>query len=239
MKKYLFMIAGFLAINSSYAQCNITGSKTIAPNETTTFTVDVKAQCEECYFWKSSNEQSFKIDGNNKLSKVSLTGKGFGKTNISVSILTDQGPVQCEKSIELTDLKQSLAENNCGIKVDDFKEVKVNETTISFFPNSNSGDYLYKWNVTYANGENQESDEKIPQFFYSDINYITLVKLKVSSKSPICSMTLSKKYEQNFWKPTTTKVGNIEQKAYSPGSYSEYVKSDEKTKTDINNINQK
>ena len=230
MKNLLTLIVGFLTIGNVYAQCNITGNKTVAPNETTTFTVDAKAQCEECYFWKSSNEQVLKIEGSNKLGKVSLTGKGVGKSTISVSILTDQGLLQCEKNMELTDLKQSLAENNCGIKIDDFKEVKVSESIISFFPNSNSGDYLYQWTVTYANGENKESSEKIPQFFYSDINYITLIKLKVSSKSPICSMTISKKYEPNYWSKTASQTDKIEQKAYSPMSYSDYIKPENESK---------
>ncbi|WP_312768878.1 hypothetical protein [Epilithonimonas sp.] len=230
MKNLLSLIVGLLTIGNFYAQCNITGNKIIAPNEITTFSVDAKAQCEECYLWKSSNEQAFKIEGNNKLNKVSVTGKDFGKSTISVSILTDQGLLQCEKNIELTDLKQSPTGNNCGIKIDDFKEVKVSESIISFFPNFNSGDYLYKWTVTYANGENQESAEKIPQFFYSDINYITMIKLKVSSKSPICSMTISKKYEQNYWGKTATQIDKIEQKTYSPMSYSDYVKPEDKSK---------
>ncbi len=238
MKKFLTLAAGFLA-TISYAQCKIAGNSSIKPNETATFSVDAKAQCDECYFWKSSNEQNLKIDGNNKTNKITVKTGSLGKSTISVSVLTNQGPLQCEKVVEVADTKQNVAENSCGIQIDDFKDVKVTESIISFFPNENSSDYLYKWSVTYINGETQESSEKIPQFFFSEINYITTVKLKITSKSPICSITLTKKFEQNYWKPTNTKLGITEQKVYSPGSYSEYVKSDDKTKSDINNINQK
>jgi len=232
MKKFLTLAAGFLA-TISYAQCTIAGNSAIKPNETTTFSVDAKAQCDECYFWKSSNEQNLKIYGNNKTNKITVKTGSLGKSTLSVSVLTNQGPLQCEKIIEVVDTKQNVAENSCGIQIDDFKDVKVTESVISFFPNENSSDYLYKWSVTYVNGETQESSEKIPQFFFSEINYITTVKLKITSKSPICSITLTKKFEQNYWKPTNTKLGITEQKVYSQGSYSEYVKSD------INNINQK
>lgn len=238
MKKFLTLAAGFLA-TISYAQCTIAGNTSIKPNETATFSVDAKAQCDECYFWKSSNEQNLKIDGNNKTNKITVKTGSVGKSTISVSVLTNQGPLQCEKVIEVADNKQNVAENSCGIQIDDFKDVKVTESVISFFPNENSSDYLYKWTVTYVNGDVQESSEKIPQFFFSEINYIITVKLKITSKSPICSIILTKKFEQNYWKPTSTKLGITEQKVYSQGSYSEYVKSDDKTKSDINNINQK
>ncbi|WP_027383621.1 hypothetical protein [Epilithonimonas caeni] len=236
MKKYLFVVAGLSAINSSYAQCSISGSNILKLNETNSFTVDTKAQCEECYLWKSSNDKIVTFEGSNKLNKVSLIPKDVGKNNISVSILTDKGLFECEKTVEVVETKQAVAQNNCGISIDDFKEVKVSESIISFFPNENkASDHLYKWTVTYANGEIQESAEKIPQFFFCEINYITLVKLKITSKSPICSLTVSKKYDQNFWKPSSnTKTTNIEQKVYSQGSYQEYVKSDDnKIKTSI------
>lgn len=225
MKNFLTLAAGFLA-TISFGQCTIAGNSSININESASFSVDSKAQCEECYFWKSSGENNLKIDGNNKSSQVTVKATGIGKTTLSVSVLTNQGPLQCEKVIDVVDQKQSVAQNSCGILIDDFKDVKVTETVISFFPNENSNDYLYRWTVTYVNGDNQESSEKIPQFFFSDINYIKTVKLKITTKSPLCSITLTKKFEQNYWKPTTTKLGITQQKVYSQGSYSEYVKSD-------------
>jgi len=238
MKKILTLAAGFLA-TITFGQCTIAGNSSIKLNETATFSLDSKAQCEECYSWKSSNEQNLKIDGNNKTNKITVQAISLGKSTVSVSVLTSQGPQQCEKIIDVLDTKQNSVESSCGIQIDDFKDVKVTESVISFFPNENSSDYNYKWTVTYVNGDVQESTEKIPQFFFSEINYITTVKVKISTKSPICSITLTKKFEQNYWKPTNTKLGVIEQKVYSQGSYSEYVKSDDKKKNDINNINQK
>lgn len=227
MKNLFIPIAGFLAISNVYAQCTITPSKIPTPNEITTITVDANAQCDECYFWKSSNEQVVKIEGSNKLKSINLAGKNFGKSTVSVSILTDKGAVLCEKNIDIVDPKQNLLENSCGINIDDFKDVKVSESIISFFPNANSNDYLYKWTVTYANGETSESTEKIPQFTYSESNYINSVKLKISNKILLCSITLSKKFDANYWKASKNIV---EQKVYSPISYSDYVKPTDQSK---------
>lgn len=225
MKKYLTLAAGFLA-TISFGQCTIVGSSTIKINETAPFSVNAKAQCEECYSWKPSPDQNFTVDGNTKSNVINVKAANPGQGTISVSILSDKGLLQCEKTIDVFDAKQDLTDKNCGVFIDDFKEVKVTESVISFFPNENSNDYLYKWAVTYINGDTQESTEKIPQFFFSDINYITSVKLKITTKTPLCSVTLSKKFEQSYWKPTSANFGSIEQKAYSQGSYSDYVKKD-------------
>ena len=225
MKKYLIVAAGSLA-TISFGQCTIAGNSTIKINETAIFSTEAKAQCEECYSWKPSSDQNFKVDGNTKSNAINVKASSPGQRTISVSVLSDKGLLQCEKTIDVVDGKQALADKNCGVSINDFKDVKVTESVISFFPNENSKDYLYKWIVTYINGDKQESTEKIPQFFFSDINYITLVKLKIMTKSPLCTVTLSKKFEQNYWKPTTTKLGSIEQKTYSHGSYSDYIKRD-------------
>lgn len=226
MKKFLTLAAGFLA-TIAFAQCTIAGNTSMNINESGFFSVDPKAQCEECYFWKSSVEKNLKIDLENKTQQITVKATGVGKTTLSVSVLTNQGPLQCEQVINVVDPKQTIAEHNCGILIDDFKDVKVTETIISFFPNENSNDYLYRWTVTYANGESQESTEKIPQFFFSDINYIKMVKLKITSKSPICSITLTKKFEQTYWKHSRQQLGKMEQKAYYQGNYSDYTKSDQ------------
>ncbi|TDX82695.1 hypothetical protein [Epilithonimonas xixisoli] len=232
MKNLLLLAAGFLA-SSTYAQCTIAGNDNIKPNETTSLTVDAKAQCDECYSWKSS-DLNIKIDGKTKTNKIDVSSSQIGKSTISVSVFTNQGLQQCEKIINVAvpalvaatpavkESKQNIIENSCGIPVDDFKDVKVSESIISFFPNGNPTSYTYKWSVSYANGEVQESSEKIPQFFYSDVNYITLVKLKITKNNPICSVTISKKFDENFWK--AKKYSNLQQKVYSPISYSEYVK---------------
>lgn len=223
MKKYLIVAAGSLA-TISFGQCTIAGNSTIKINETATFSVDAKAQCEECYSWKTSSDQNLTVDGNTKSNAIKVKASSPGQSTISVSILNNKGLLQCEKVIDVVDNKQELVDKKCGVFINDFKDVKVSESVISFFPNENSNDYLYKWIVTYINGDTQESREKIPQFFFSDINYITSVKLKIMTKSPLCSLTLSKKFEQNYWQTTETKLDIIEQKTYSQGSYSDYVK---------------
>ena len=121
--------------------------------------------------------------------------------------------------------KQPLVENACVIFVDYFKDVKVNDDVISFFLNGTPLNDKYRWSITYANGETKESTEKVPQFYFSDVNYITVVKVKITKSNPVCSITVSKKYDDNFWK--TRKYGNLEQKVYSPVSYSEYKQNDQ------------
>ena len=243
MKNLLILVASFL-VSNSYGQCTIAGNNTLNPNEIASFTVDAKAQCDECYSWKSSSEPNLTIEGNNKTNKINVKSAQIGKGKISVSVLTSQGLVQCDKIVEVIapvaiatsnviEKKQSTVENSCGILIDDFKEVKVSDAVISFFPNVNPTDYLYKWSVSYANGEVQESSEKIPQFFYSDINFITLVKLRITRNNPLCAITISKKFDEGFWK--AKKVSKIEQKVYAPVSYSEYAKPHEKSS--INNDN--
>lgn len=228
MKKFLIPIAGLLAITNLYGQCNMTASKIPNPNEITTITVGLNAQCEECYSWKSSNEDVIKIDGNNKLKSINLLGKNFGTSTVSVSVLTDNGVVLCEKIMDVAGDRQNVLENSCGINIDDFKDVKVSESVISFFPNGNSGDYQYIWTISYANGETKESVDKIPQFPYSDSNSITSVKLKISNKALLCTISLVKKFDANDWNASKNV---IEQKVYSPINYSDYIKTNHQSKT--------
>ncbi|MCD9856174.1 hypothetical protein LUD75_15720 [Epilithonimonas sp. JDS] len=225
MKKYFIMVAGFLAANS-YGQCTIAGNSTIKINENASYSVDAKAQCEDCYSWKL--DQNLKTDGNLKSGVINVQALKIGKQTLSVSVFNVQS-LQCEKTIEVVDDNQSVAKNKCGVNIDDFKEIKVNDSVISFFPNENSSDYSYEWMVTYANGEVKNSSEKIPQFFFSEINYVKLVKLKIINKIANCTVSISKNYDQYYWKPTTT-VGKIEQKVYSPVSYSDYIKSSDRNK---------
>ena len=65
--------------------------------------------------------------------------------------MTNQGPLQCEKIIEVVDTKQNVAENSCGIQIDDFKDVKVTESVISFFPLL----YFLKSKLIYINCDEQ------------------------------------------------------------------------------------
>lgn len=244
----MILVVSFLA-SIAHGQCTIAGTNTLNSNEIASYTVDTKAQCDECYSWKSSSETNLTIEGNNKTNKIDVKSGQLGKGTISVSVLTTQGLVQCDKIVEVVapvaaatsnsnEKKQSTLENSCGILIDDFKDVRVSDAVISFFPNGNNpSEYLYRWSVTYANGEVKESTEKIPQFFYSDINFITLVKLRITRNNPLCAITISKKFDENFWK--AKKMSKIEQKVYAPVSYSEYAKPVEKIKPSYNNTSSK
>ncbi|PZU87808.1 MAG: hypothetical protein DI529_06475 [Chryseobacterium sp.] len=227
MKKYLILAAGFLA-TISYAQCTIAGNSTIKLNELASFSVDAKAQCDECYVWKTSSDKTLFPEGNTKSNKINVKANAVGKSSISVSILTQQGLLQCEKIVEITTENPASnltnADNPCGIKIDDFKEIKVTDNIISFFPNDNPTYCLYQWTVTYNNGDKKDSSEKIPQFNLIQENPIISVKLKITTKSPICSYTITKKYAENHWKTNSLTHQKIEQRVYSPVSYSEYTK---------------
>lgn len=226
MKKVFIMVVSFLATSTLYCQCTITGNSSLITNQTSTFTIDKKAQCVECYSWKSSDEKNIVIEGNKKGNSIIVNGKNPGLSNISVSVFTENGIEKCEKTVNVSDnnvMKQNnIVDNSCGIRIDDFKGVKVSESVISFFPNVNSEDYFYKWTVSYSNGQSNESTEKIPQFNLSASGYITSVKLKVTNKTQFCSIAILKKFDENYWKSS-----RVEQKIYSPISYSDYVKKNE------------
>lgn len=231
MKIFAFLVALFLSSNF-FGQCTIAGNSVIKLNETATYSVDAKAQCEECYVWKSSSDQNLKIEGSSISNKVNVRAAGLGKNTLSVTLLNGTAETKCEKTIEVVDENQTDVKGKCGVTINDFKDVKVSETVMSFFPNENAtSDYSYEWNVTYANNEVKTSTDKIPQFFFSEINYIKLVKLKVKPKDVLCVVSISKSYEQNYWKPASSQV-KVEQKVYSPMSYSDYLKSSEQPKTE-------
>lgn len=217
MKNLFILGSSFLVSQLSFAQCTFDGFKTLVPGETISLTTHIKAKCEQCYTWSSSDESILKIE-ENSYGKVAITGKKPGKITISVVADSDQGKQQCETVIEVLASKQDMLEKGCGIAIDDFKEVKVNESVISFFPNVNSNEYNYKWTVTYSDGEVADSEDKIPQFNLSESRFIASVKLKVGRKSLPCHITMLKKYDQNFWNLSKNKV---EQKTYSQGSYND------------------
>lgn len=226
--RLLLILAFGLLTASSYAQCTITGGATLRANETATYTTDSRAACEDCYIWKSSSENLL-IEGDSKLGKINVRAIVPGKYTLSVST-SDAKSTTCEKIIEVTEAAQTPGKNKCGVTIDDFKDVKVSESVVSFFPNENSADYEYNWTATYANNEVKTSTDKIPKFFFSDINYIKLVKLKITRKAAMCAVTISKAYDENYWKPATNS-GKVQQRVYAPTSYSDYVKQGESTKS--------
>lgn len=225
MKKIIFIITNFIIIQT-YAQCNIITSNVTPEREEISFTVDTKAQCDDCYLWTASNLQ---ILGSNKQNKVTIKATDTDNKEISVLLLTSDGTKECKKIVEANTSEKSIAQaTKCGISIKDFKEVKVDNSTMSFFPSENRSDYSYRWIVTYKNGDRKESTEKIPQFSISKENNIVTTKLQIISKSPICSSTISKDYQDAFWSPK--EEYKVEQKSYSQSDYIEHTKS---TKADV------
>lgn len=226
MKKIIFIVAHFIIVQT-YAQCNIVADNANAQNEEKSFTVDTKAQCDDCYLWTAPTLQ---ILGNNKQNKVTVKNINTESSEISVLVLTADGIKECKKTLETTSSETPIPQTTkCGITIKDFKEVQVDSETLSFFPNENQFDYSYRWTVVYKNGDKKESSEKIPQFNISENNNITDTKLQVISKSPICSITISKNYPDSFW--FQKEKIKIEQKMYLQSDYVEPQKSvDDKTK---------
>lgn len=235
MKTILILVAGLLAANS-YGQCTIAGDSTIKLNEGASYSVDAKAQCEDCYSWKVSSDESLKTEGHSKSRQINLIGLKIGKQIVTASVFNGQ-LLECSKVIDVVESNENIAVNKCRVSINDFKDVKVSDSVISFFPNENSLDYEYEWIVTYANDEVKKSTEKIPQFFFSYINYIKSVKLRINNKPALCAVSISKNYVQNYWKATANQYGNIKQKVYTQGSYNDYVKSQEKQETDNSSNN--
>jgi len=197
MKKLFILGASLLAAQTFFAQCTIDGLKTLVPGETISLTTNMKAKCEQCYTWSSSDENILKIEENG-YGKVSITGKKQGNIKVSVFADSDKGKQHCETVIEVLASKQDMLEKGCGITIDDFREIKVNESVISFFPNINSNDYNYKWTITYSDGETADSEDKIPQFNLLDNKFISSVKLKVGRKIFPLYVNIEKKYDKNF-----------------------------------------
>ncbi|MBQ0152388.1 MAG: hypothetical protein KBS61_05800 [Chryseobacterium sp.] len=219
MKKIIF-IAAHLAISQAYAQCTITSNSAMTSSQPISFTVDTKAQCEDCYQWSSP---TLKILGSNKQNQVSVQATNAENSEISVLVLTNNGMQECTKKIEAIAVDEvDTTKSKCGILVNDFKEVKVDDTTVSFFPNANHPEYLYKWTATYNNGDKVESAEKIPIFKIGEHHTITTIVVQIISKSPICSTSVTKDYQNTFWK--APKENKFPQKEYIQSKYLDHTK---------------
>ncbi len=84
-------------------------------------------------------------------------------------------------------------EIDCDISIKDFKEVRVSDDILAFFPSSTMNNYAYTWEVSYYNGETRTSKEKVPQFPANKTTMrVKTVKLKVQSKK--CLKEYTKEY---------------------------------------------
>ena len=206
MMNKLFLSLSLLGSTIVFGQCNIQGKSTIIPNEVSSYSVENDiAQCSDCHLWTTVGSNS-QIEGDFKKNTVNIKPLSGGRTVLSLSMLSPQGLVQCSKNIDIIDgnanitsaPSQTSEKVNCDITVNNYKEVKYDTGVVTFFPNNTQNNYKYTWKVSYANGQTRESNDKIPQFIYSDEMNITKVNVKVVSLN--CMKEFSKTYDHNYWK---------------------------------------
>jgi hypothetical protein len=202
MKKLLLSFL-LMSFTNLFSQCVITGSNIIKVLDVATYTVENdNAQCKDCHLWMNLGENT-SLEGDVKQNTIKLKANSIGKTILSLSMLSPQGLVQCNKSIEVVEAISNKSEtdqslSNCDIDFTDFKELKYDVGIVAFLPAKLENNYKNLWTVTYENGEQKTSTEKVPQFNYSKENEIVTVVAKVSSSK--CVKNFTKTYEKNFWK---------------------------------------
>ena len=186
------------------AQCNIAGSSTIKINSEETYSIANEiAQCKDCHNWQTVGTFAT-ISGDNRQNSLKLKGNSVGKQVLTLSVITAEGVLQCSKNIEIVEHDPSTTERgepnekmNCGIKVNDFKEVKYSESMVAFFPLDTNDDYRYTWTATYFDGKELTSKEKVPQFPFSKTDALKNVKVQIIANS--CIRKLSRNYDPAYW----------------------------------------
>ncbi|MGC4128821.1 MAG: hypothetical protein QM564_04515 [Bergeyella sp.] len=220
MKKIIVFLAAGISV-SVFSQCAIDGNPTIKKGESEVYTTDLSAQCDECYQW-SIDEGKVSVISNNKFKEIKLKANTAGQTTISVSAQTSSGMKKCSQTITITE-NENIPDNKskCNISISDFKDVKVSDTVMSFFPDAKlaDGNYKYTWTATYTNGTREEHKERIPEFEFSSQNTITEVKLKIENN--LCYKVLTKTYNPEYWNPVPAKPEEIPQKKYEQVDYNE------------------
>ena len=203
MMKNLLYFGLIRVSNTIAAQCSITGPSTIKVNETANFKIENEiAQCKDCHRWFTSGDYAL-INGDNRQNNVSVKGLSQGKQTISLGIITANGFIQCDKSIDIISTEKETSNTpeivkNCDIEITEFKDAKVEDGTIAFLPTMTSNQYKYDWTITYNNGQEVKSTEKVPQFHYPKTgNTITKVTLNIVSSK--CIREIHKKYDDKFW----------------------------------------
>lgn len=234
MKKTISLIA-IIGSGLAFGQCNIIGNSTISVNQAETYKVDTQGQCAECYHW-SAADFGIKLK-NNKQQTISLKANEESSNTLRVSVMTNNGIVECSKTITTKNFNgggtinaNSNNENThseqvyvpsqpCEIDANDFTDLQIDETKVKFSPNG-SQNFEYIWKVTYANGQTLESSEREPSFQIIKGNDIVLSQVKIQSNN--CFKTLSRAYPLNFWAPPVNL--RVPQKVYEQVEYSHYSK---------------
>lgn len=196
------------------AQCQILGPSTVKVGDSLQFMSDTAAKCLDCYKWNISSDEFLSIHSSSE-GKITLRALKAGTAKINLTIETADGMSYCEKNLEIQNPSQQK-EKQCDIEISDFKDVKVDENTMSFFPNRMSQKYSYYWQATYADGSTRESEEKIPQFSNNPASFINSVVVKIINKSSNCFSVITRTYGEKFWFP---KADKVEQRKYIQGSY--------------------
>lgn len=213
MKTLLTLI---LTVTSIFlaAQCNILGSESIKVGDSVKYSSNIVAKCIDCYSWKIFSQNQLIIT-DNKEGQISLKALKEGKAKISLTVETVDRNLTCEKNIEIQNPSQ-VKEKKCDVEITDFKDVKVDQNTMSFFPNVISQKYSYRWKAFYTDGSVKESEEKIPQFPNNPSWVINSVEVQIFNKISLCTSIITKTFGEKFWFP---KVEKIEQRKYIQGSY--------------------
>ena len=194
-----------------YSQCTVVGKDVVSVNELQNYTVENdNAQCAECFQWSVSGANS-KIEGDVKGKLIQLKNLTPGKTQLTATVLSKNGSIQCSKNIEIkpaeiiTEKNANVAtttapevKKDCNIQVRDIKELKSSENLVEFYPIPPNSNFKYYWTANYESGSQKESTEIVPQFPYSKGDGILSLKLKIVSDK--CINTSSKTYDSNFWK---------------------------------------
>lgn len=207
MKKIILFV-GLICSVAISAQCNISGKSSINVLAEETYTIATEtAQCKDCHQWVNIGGNTT-IIGDKKQNSFKVKANTAGREVISLSVLTPSGLLQCSKTIDIVDTnstKPLVAEATevgkpkiCDIEVTNYKEVKYNEQTVSFFPDVMNDAQKYSWVANYENGDTKKSTDKVALFPYSKENGITKLVLKVNSSK--CLKEYSKNYDANYWR---------------------------------------
>ena len=199
MKKFsqLFLV---LVSTFGFAQCEITGKSSLVVGETAEYSIsNESAQCKQCHQWTISGNAVISSD-DHKLNNIRIKALAAGKAILSLQYFSSHDLVKCTKEINITDDKAPAAkttESNCDVPSINFKEVKIDNSTIAFFPESKEN-LSYTWEAFYADGKHETSAEKVPLFSINEQNPIIKINVKVFAKN--CYKIFAKTYDTSFWK---------------------------------------
>ncbi|SFJ14017.1 hypothetical protein SAMN05421638_2284 [Kaistella treverensis] len=199
MKKILFFFT-ILSYTAVFSQCYIEGKSVINVGESQVYTVkNNTAKCDDCHTW-SSLDNIISLDGNLKQSKLQVKGISGGSTLLAMEMDSDKGLLKCYKTIRVISAlpkKLSAVAEECDFDINGFKEMKANDSTVSYAPDNLVENLKYTWIAEYENGEQKSTNEPKANFNFTKENGIKALKLNV--KSAHCVRDFTKIYDANYW----------------------------------------